>query len=174
MEREQNEGLGQAHARRGVLLGIIVAGGAVVVIGGALWFMAAHSRASQLPGRIRESVSFPIYLPHPLPDGFQADMTHASYDQGAGLLHLLLTDHFGRTVSVNEQPVPNGFPADDLAAQGSPIDAVAIGQGILSTIPSGTVATIVSQDKRTLILLNTSSATKDELSDLAQSLRLSQ
>jgi hypothetical protein len=146
MERE-------GSGRKPLIIGAVVATGIVVVIGAVLGLGAMRRSQQPFPARISNAAPFPLYYPTPLPNGYNVTKDQIQYDLN------------NRAVMV-----PNAVSFNDLLGKGKIIPG-ARGEAAISSVEGRTVASMISADHKTLILLNSEEATSEELTTLVTALK---
>lgn len=85
-----------------------------IVLGTAVWFFAYHM-VPLVPASITNQLSFPVYSPASLPQGYSVDRRSVRYENG--LLTYKLISPLGLIV-VTQQQRPDDFKTDQLGDQG--------------------------------------------------------
>jgi hypothetical protein len=163
MERE-------GSGRKPLIIGAVVATGIVVVIGAVLGLGAMRRSQQPFPARISNAAPFPLYYPTPLPNGYNVTKDQIQYDLNNRAVMVPITTVTGHRIALTEQAKPNAVSFNDLLGKGKIIPG-ARGEAAISSVEGRTVASMISADHKTLILLNSEEATSEELTTLVTALK---
>jgi hypothetical protein len=143
---------------------LLVAGGTT----GFLIYKHKSAIASPIPAAISKQVSFDLFYPNPLPNGFTFDPSSLRYD-GSAMVSFILQSGDKR-ISIIEQPLPsNNLHLDSavgLNAVDSPNGKAYVGKD--KAIPAG----IVTTSKTLVNISGTSNVPDDAISSIVQNLKL--
>ena len=131
-----------------------------------------HSRqASPFPSIVRsQHVAFPLYYPDLRGSDFTIRSSDIVFNRLPVVLLMPISNSVGHHITISEQAKPSNLTTDQLLGQGAVITNVN-GQAGVSNVEGRNVAFFVSPDNKTLILLNSSDASTDELTALVELLR---
>jgi hypothetical protein len=141
-----------------------------LVVAGVLLTLAIRANSSPLPATIRKEPHFTHYYPDDTLNGFTVAKARITYDAATEVLVIPIQNGQGHKVTLTQQSAPPNLTFKDLQGQGKVIDGVAGGQAAISNVEGRIVASILTTDN-TLILLNSTSATSEEVSAIAKSLQ---
>jgi len=148
----------------GTLATLLIAGG----VAGFLIYRHKTAITSPIPAAISKQVSFDLFCPNPLPNGFTFDPNSLKYD-GSAMVSFILQSGDKR-ISVIEQPLPNNNlhldSAVGLNAIDSPNGKAYVGKD--KAIPAG----IVTTSKTLVNISGTSNVSDDAISSTVQNLKL--
>jgi hypothetical protein len=131
-----------------------------------------RNSSSPFPPSVRDNANFTLYAPKGQPAGYKIDKTRISFDKQRKIVVIPLDGPNNHHATLSEQPLPEGLTFDTLLGKGKVIDDTP-GQAAISNIEGRTVASMISTDHKTLILLNSANASADELTAIMKSLQSS-
>lgn len=134
-----------------------------------VWVFAFHE-TGPIPRKYRSGLSFQLYYPSHLPDGFTVDPK--SYKREGDVLIFVIKSEHTKGVSVAEQAVPASMPVHQISTTpfqipGERTFSTNIGQGHLGLWGANYVADIVTDE--TWIIMNVTGLTADQATPLTQS-----
>lgn len=156
--------------RKAVLAGII--GVVIVCVLGA--FYLASRQPVRIPGEATEGVTFPIYIPQKLPDGYKLDEKSFKYVPSEGVFVFQATNKAGDNLVFSEQGKPTSLNLDDFTGR-QLIDARKLPNLPFSattgkTLDKKNTLLSVVTDTTWLIMTTTSEVDNQELHDVAAGL----
>jgi hypothetical protein len=145
----------------------IAAVAAVVLVAGALTFFLLN-RGPAVPAPVKKA-TFPAYYPTDLPGSYKVETEKISYDPASGVLFMSVNNVYDHRISVTQQAMPSKLTFDKLKGNGELIDGID-GKAAVSAVEGRIVSTMVGKENQTLILINTTKATKEEVASIIRSL----
>lgn len=147
---------------------VVVAGVLVVVIaiaGGIAHFV--HSNAGPLPASVVKSVSFPLYYPASLPDGYSYQQNSAKIENGFVFYSLQNGD---KNISVSEQKAPSD-PPDLTHLMGFTSLNTLAGNAVTGTNFAGQPSAIIISNTTMITITGQQGLPSDIVSQIAQNMR---
>lgn len=132
-----------------------------LILASSLWtWHYFKDRAKPIPNNVRQSVSFPLYYPSSLPDGYSLDKGSIKVE-GQIIFYLIASG--SKKISISEQVVPNPAPDIKNVQGNSSIKKIdtSFGKAILGLYRGAPVAIMLT--KTTLINMNASSDVPTDL-----------
>jgi hypothetical protein len=152
----------------------VVIGLALVTLAGlgvkAGMLLADNNTNALIPAEARANASFPLYQPSPLPDGYTIKAGGVRYANPPGMLTIPIEAVSGHQMVMTQQALPKALTFEELRGQGKTIEGVP-GEAAVSNVEGRNVASMITRDRKTLIILNTTNATEDELVRVMKSLK---
>lgn len=123
------------------------------------------SQENKIPPDIRSQItSFqPYYLPkkYDLPKDFELDKESVRYEFGTLLFSL--TSPEGQTINISQQSVPKEFSAEGGSFVGKDSVDTKNGKATISYVDGRTSAFLITNDQKTLIILNSNQAVENDV-----------
>lgn len=160
--------MSKVRKKRWLIAGVIVI--IAVLATATCWLLVLRNRGP-IPYNVRHNISFTLYYPKRLPQGYTVDRT--SFVQKNGVIIFSVTTPNGKNIAVSEQAVPSSLPARST----TPAPPTQIPGQRNFTTPIGTAHLSLWGDKyvsdivtsQTWIILNVTGLTADQASAVAQS-----
>ena len=165
MEKTTEEGPRAQKSKRKFLIFGAITLALVVAIG---VFLATRT-ATQPAALNKANQDFTVLYGSNLPRGLIVNTSAVTYENG--VLFIPITSEDGRSISITQQPLPEKFKqSNDLV--GAEKVTGADGPAAVSHVQGHTTATMMSNDRKTLVIINDSSNVgTDTVKDLLRSLR---
>ena len=162
---------GEAPKKRPSTIWLVTAGIiCCALLGVAIWLAVAIQRTVSAPisPAIRNAAHFPLYYPDKLADGYTLRTQRTNYDRQKDVLIMEYgaNDH---VMTFTQQAAPASLTFDKLKGRGTVIEDVH-GQAAISNIEGRKVVSMLSSDRKTLIIVNSQNASDEELTRFTQSL----
>ncbi|HSX17209.1 MAG TPA: hypothetical protein VLH86_03855 [Patescibacteria group bacterium] len=134
-------------------------------------FILLHS-SKPIPAAVTSKITFPVYYPKGSPSSFTIAREQISYDETTTVLQMPATSSLSNhAATISEQPLPGKLTFDQIKGEGTVIDG-AKGQAAVSNVEGRMVAVMIDAGHKTLILVNSTDASKEELTAIVRSLDL--
>jgi len=145
-----------------------IAAAGVAIIAGIAAFLLLRDTGPELPPATKNA-TFPIYYPTQPPGSFAVDTNKINYDPATGILFMTLKNVYDQDVSITQQAMPSQLNFDSMKGNGDLIDGIE-GKAVVGGVEGRVVATMVGKENKTLILINTRTASKEDVKKIVASL----
>lgn len=132
----------------------------ILIIGVTGLLIYKKSQANTLPQEVKSQVSGfqPYYFSQneQLPSGFKIDRSSIRYELGT--LFFTLTSSDGKSITISQQPVPKEFSAEGGNFIGKESIDTKNGKATISYVQGRTSAFMITNDRKTMVILNSNQA----------------
>lgn len=155
---------------------ILIGGILVLLLAGAVGFVFYQNRKPliAIPAAITKEISFPIYIPKQLPDGFSVELSSFQHISSEGVLLFQATDKAGDKLVFSEQPKPENFDFNDFNTKqlinSKSLPNVPYPTTIGKTIDKQTTLISIVTDRTWIIATTQTELSNQQLLDVAASL----
>jgi hypothetical protein len=148
----------------------------IIAVGGFVAYQRFGSEPQvKVPVNVAQSVSFPIYIPQKLPEGYSIEQASFQHVSGEGVVLFQASDKAGDKLVFSEQAKPAGFNFDDFTSKqlvnSKSLPNVPYPTTVGKTLDKQTTLISIVTDKTWIIATTQSEFSNQQLQAIAASIR---